>query len=184
MAEDTTSQRSSSAAVIAVVVVLALAAIIAFVVNRGDSSTPEDEQEPVSAAERTAAPRSDQERSRARRDPDNSPVNLDNLPRPQQVATKAQWNPPRPLRFVLRHDPGEEARARSRAGEIRQRFLDGESSYRLIREHSDPPRGIPEELLEGYRDLRPDQASPVLAMEGAVVVFFGTPDAPPDAGAR
>jgi hypothetical protein len=97
------------------------------------------------------------------------------------IAENSRWAPPRPLRLVVRAGEGRSsADARRIAEDARRRFLGGESSSDLIRELSDPPRGVPAELLRRYESLLPDQASPVLEIEGGYAVLFGTPDAPPD----
>lgn len=105
--------------------------------------------------------------------------------RPAEAAMKAGlWNPPRPLRLVVSHGSRgggrSEEEAQNLANEARRRFLAGEDSYELIREISDAPRGIPNELIKRYADLPPDQASPVLPIKNGFAVFFGTPTSPPD----
>ena len=94
----------------------------------------------------------------------------------------ARWNPPRPLRLVVRFQEqgGRSAdEARQRAEDARRRFLEGgEDSFLLIRELSDPPTGIPRDLASQWAHLSPREASPVLPVEDGFVVFFGTPPEP------
>jgi hypothetical protein len=98
------------------------------------------------------------------------------------MAKNTTWNPPRPLRLLVKHGAERsESNARQRAEEAHRRFAAGESSFTLIRELSDPPRGIPQELITRYQNLPPDQSSPVIDIEGGFVVFFGTPTERPAA---
>lgn len=96
----------------------------------------------------------------------------------------ATWRPPRPLRLVVKYgEKGASKRtadeARKRAENARSRFLEGESAYELIRELSDPPRGIPAKLIEQYQSLPADEASPVVPLDDGFAVFFGTPSERP-----
>ncbi len=101
----------------------------------------------------------------------------------QKFVKEAPWNPPRPLRFVVRYgekQPGRtSSQAQKRAEDVRRRFLDGESPYGLIRELSDPPRGIPSKLIKQYESLPEGEASPVIPLESGFAVFFGTPSKRP-----
>ena len=99
---------------------------------------------------------------------------------PELLAKHAKWNPPRPLRFVVRYGHRSQKGfskedALSFAEAIRKRFADGEDSYKLIRENSDPPSGIPREVLKQWEDLTPTESSPVIPLEDGFAVFFGAP---------
>lgn len=168
------------------VVIVAVIVVIALVgVGGSDSAEERGADDPV-RAQREELSSGAREGPRDERDDDQEEQTNYNhdLPLAVALANASPWNPPRPLRFLITHEgAGSEAEARARVEEIRQRFLDGESSFTLIREHSEAPRGIPRELISRYEDLPPEEASPVIPIDGAFVVFFGTPPSPPDAGA-
>jgi hypothetical protein len=98
-----------------------------------------------------------------------------------KMAQKAVWRPPRPLRFVARYGDGRRSadEARQHAESVRRRFLAGEDPYPLIQDLSDPPLGIPRELLKRWENLDPTEASPVIPIDNGFALFFGAPAEPP-----
>jgi hypothetical protein len=101
---------------------------------------------------------------------------------PEKIV-KARWNPIRPLRFVAKYGPTgggrSEDEARRLVEQVRQKVMDGEESWGLIRDLSDPPSGLPRELVMEWVKLAPNEASPVIAVDDGFVVFFGAPSEPP-----
>jgi hypothetical protein len=177
----------------AVIVVVTVAVIVVTLASRS-SSRDDDGEEQASSEDGQAEEerRLDEVRRRVtvRNKRNKRPTGKTGLSyvypnRPAEAAMKqGYFNPPRPLRFVVtygsRSGGRTEEEARQRANEARRRFIEGEDSYALIRELSDAPRGIPRELIKRYKNLQPDQASPVHPIKNGFAVFFGTPTSPPN----
>jgi hypothetical protein len=189
--------RGTIVGAVVVVVAVALVVVLARGGARGGASQGDDRGEGSAAADRSRdnarddGPGSFEEELRSRGPAQRSKTRRKSRPfvaGPEKMANRqSRWNPVRPSRLVVRYGVEGDGRsredARRRIDDARRRFLEGADSWSLIREVSDPPRGIPHELAAQWADLSPREASPVFPIDDGFVVFFGAPDHPPEEAA-
>jgi len=149
---------------IVITVVVVAAAVIAMIVS-SNSGSPDDEDSIAVPARRGVPPR------KARPgEPATEPVayNKENAP----PVKRGDYD--NPIRLIAHYSGADDrTAARERLEQARQRLGAGEDPNVVVPELSDPPRVIPSELLDQYRELQPGQMSEILAIDDAFVLFVG-----------
>lgn len=181
--------RGTIVGAVVVVVVAALVVVLARGAGRSNPAVAGDQGDEGSAVVERGGEDAPEARDRpgggqetVKRTPRKKGAAFAQRPRASELI-KGRWNPTRPLRFVAKYGEAgggrSEPAARRLAEQVRQKVLNGEESWGLIRDLSDLPTGVPGDLAKAWAKLPPNEASPVLPIEDGYVVFFGPPDEPP-----